>query len=101
PVWRDDDVNTEENQDTANQHAADSCLSSCFHDIAAAAPENCAQHATAIKRVTRKKIEEREQQIARRNQEEYNHCCFVVANGGDLCAGESEQGKKKAGRRTG
>jgi hypothetical protein len=57
-------VDAKDDQDRGDQHAANSCESCRFLDVASTTPENGTQNAPTIEWITRKEIEDREQQIA-------------------------------------
>src|SRR5215216_2069906 len=61
--WRDGHVDTKDDQNRGDQHAADSSEARRFFDVASAAPQNGAQHAATIQRIAGKQIEDREEQI--------------------------------------
>src|SRR6185295_9525010 len=69
-VWRYCHVNAEENQHGSDENSANTSHSRGFGYVSAAFPKQRAQHTPTVERITRKQIEDRQQEVSCRHKKE-------------------------------
>ena len=92
-------VNSKSDQHQGHQLATKAGDARGIANAAAAFPDDRAQHATAIERITRKKIEYGQQKISSANKKTDRHHGIRTSHRSQLSADKTDQGKKKTCRR--